>query len=266
MPPQDPLIRAISRLAEDLPAELAERIATDLEAHGPTGWPQLRRQVMRSVAHASVHKQLEQLLDVWETQAPPVDATAVALALRAAAQTAVYQRQQQKVELVWTGPDTGIVPLRRTDQALLQLIREAEETLHIVSFAVYKVTAVAQALVAAAARGVRICIYLETPEASAGRMSNDPMRALGKAVTASATIFIWPREQRTAAGADRVGALHAKVALADARTLLISSANLTQHAMTLNMEMGLIVRGGPLPAQVAAHLARLVDQGVFRPL
>jgi hypothetical protein len=29
------------------------------------------------------------------------------------------------------------------------------------------------------------------------------------------------------------------------------------------MEMGVLVHGGPLPAQVEAHLARLVEQGVF---
>jgi phosphatidylserine/phosphatidylglycerophosphate/cardiolipin synthase-like enzyme len=45
--------------------------------------------------------------------------------------------------------------------------------------------------------------------------------------------------------------------------MLISSANLTGHAMTLNMELGLLVHGGPLPAQVETHLERLVERGVF---
>jgi phosphatidylserine/phosphatidylglycerophosphate/cardiolipin synthase-like enzyme len=45
--------------------------------------------------------------------------------------------------------------------------------------------------------------------------------------------------------------------------MLISSANLTEYAMTLNMEMGLLVRGGPLPGQVQSHLTRLVEKGVF---
>lgn len=33
--------------------------------------------------------------------------------------------------------------------------------------------------------------------------------------------------------------------------------------MTLNMEMGILVRGGPLPGRVQVHLARLIEQGVF---
>ena len=62
----------------------------------------------------------------------------------------------------------------------------------------------------------------------------------------------------------RHGSLHAKVAIADGRVMLISSANLTEYAMTLNMELGVMMYGGPLPAQVEAHLGRLAEQGVFR--
>jgi phosphatidylserine/phosphatidylglycerophosphate/cardiolipin synthase-like enzyme len=45
--------------------------------------------------------------------------------------------------------------------------------------------------------------------------------------------------------------------------MLVSSANLTEYALTLNMEMGILVRDGPLPGQVKVHLDRLVEQGVF---
>ena len=48
--------------------------------------------------------------------------------------------------------------------------------------------------------------------------------------------------------------------------MLISSANLTEYAMTLNMELGVLIRGGPQPGQVQAHLTRLVERGVFQPL
>jgi phosphatidylserine/phosphatidylglycerophosphate/cardiolipin synthase-like enzyme len=57
--------------------------------------------------------------------------------------------------------------------------------------------------------------------------------------------------------------LHAKIALADGRAMLISSANLTEYAMTLNMEMGILVRGGSLPVQVEKHLKRLSEMGIF---
>ena len=43
--------------------------------------------------------------------------------------------------------------------------------------------------------------------------------------------------------------MHAKAAIADKRAALATSANLTGHALDLNMELGLIVRGGPVPAR-----------------
>jgi len=34
--------------------------------------------------------------------------------------------------------------------------------------------------------------------------------------------------------------------------------------MMLNMEMGVLIRGGSLPGDVARHLERLVERGEFR--
>ena len=62
----------------------------------------------------------------------------------------------------------------------------------------------------------------------------------------------------------RHGPLHARVAIADGRVMLISSANLTEYALTLNMELGVLIHGGPAPGRVAEHLARLVELGTFR--
>ena len=44
----------------------------------------------------------------------------------------------------------------------------------------------------------------------------------------------------------------------DARWLFLSSANLTEYAFTINMELGVLVTGGKMPAQVQEHFDRLV--------
>lgn len=160
----------------------------------------------------------------------------------------------------WADNQGGLRP----DPALLQLINDAQETLHIVSFAVYKPEAMSQAIVNAAQRGVSVSVYLETPDASQGRVAFDTIGALGGEVAQSAQIYVWPQEERLQTTDGRHGSLHAKIAVADGQTMLISSANLAEYAMTLNMEMGLLVRGGVLPVQVETHLQRLVDQGVFQ--
>jgi hypothetical protein len=44
----------------------------------------------------------------------------------------------------------------------------------------------------------------------------------------------------------------------------IASANLAEFAMNLNMELGVLVRGGELPGQVRLHFERLIGAGALR--
>ena len=46
--------------------------------------------------------------------------------------------------------------------------------------------------------------------------------------------------------------------------MLVSSANLTEYAMTLNMELGILVCGGAMPGQVEKHLCKRIELNVFR--
>jgi phosphatidylserine/phosphatidylglycerophosphate/cardiolipin synthase-like enzyme len=59
------------------------------------------------------------------------------------------------------------------------------------------------------------------------------------------------------------GVLHVKCAAADGRWLFLSSANLTANAFSVNMELGLLVGGGPLPGQVDGLFGRLIAAGVL---
>jgi phosphatidylserine/phosphatidylglycerophosphate/cardiolipin synthase-like enzyme len=263
MSSQQRLAQEIHRLVADLPDELVDGLAGALSQTGPANWPQMRAGVMNAVAQPGVRERVGEFLDFWHSHTPHVAPESVVLGLLAAAQVEGHHRQHQRLELVWTGPDSRIIPLRRTDQALLQLINHAQKTLHIVSFAVYRAEAITRALVEAAQRGVSTAIYLETPDASERKIAYDTIKALGGDVPQHARIYVWPLDKRPQAEDGKHGSLHAKIALADGQTMLISSANLTEYAMTLNMEMGVLVHGGPLPAQVERHLEWLVEQGVF---
>ncbi|MDY7076593.1 MAG: DISARM system phospholipase D-like protein DrmC [Chloroflexota bacterium] len=260
------LAQEIHRLVADLPIELVNGLANALIEVNTANWQRLRVQAISAVARPTVRERVGEFLDFWQSNTPAASAESVSLGLLAAAHLEEHHREYQRLELVWTGPDSHVIPLRRTDQALLQLINGAQGTLHIVSFAVYKIEAISHAIVNAAQRGVSVAIYLETPDASEGRIAFDTIQALGREVAQRARIYVWPLEKRLKAADGKHGSLHAKLALADGQTMLISSANLTGYAMTLNMEMGLLVHGGPLPAQVETHLERLVEQRVFQPV
>ena len=43
-----------------------------------------------------------------------------------------------------------------------------------------------------------------------------------------------------------------------------ASANLTEYAVNLNMELGTLIRGGPLPGMVAERFMGLMESGVLR--
>lgn len=56
------------------------------------------------------------------------------------------------------------------------------------------------------------------------------------------------------------------VDLIDQAMVLIGSADLTGAAFERNLECGLLIRGGPVPAKISAHVCRLADLGVLRTL
>ncbi|MGB7086236.1 MAG: phospholipase D-like domain-containing protein, partial [Phormidesmis sp.] len=64
----------------------------------------------------------------------------------------------------------------------------------------------------------------------------------------------------------RHGSLHMKVAIADRQHLFITSANLTHYALSLNMEMGLLVHSKTIACQVSEHLDQLIQQSIISSL
>jgi phosphatidylserine/phosphatidylglycerophosphate/cardiolipin synthase-like enzyme len=170
------------------------------------------------------------------------------------------------LELVWTGPNPQSTPLRRTDQALLQLIHSAKEKLLIVSFAVYKVPEIANALDNALNRGVSLQIVAEAPKESEGKIAYSLVATFGPDILDRAQVLVWPIEQRPKDSFGRYGSLHAKCAVADGRWVFLSSANLTHYALTLNMEMGTLIHNQRMANEILCQFQTLVESEVLRPI
>ena len=64
----------------------------------------------------------------------------------------------------------------------------------------------------------------------------------------------------------RHASLHAKAAIADDKLAFVTSANLTGYALERNMELGLLVRGGYVPALLAKHFEDLKGRGELVPI
>jgi phosphatidylserine/phosphatidylglycerophosphate/cardiolipin synthase-like enzyme len=117
--------------------------------------------------------------------------------------------------------------------------------------------------VRAAGRGVRLTIILETPDRIEGRGEYSTIQALGRDVAACSTVYYWPREHRPIGEKGKVGLLHVKCVVADGHWLFLSSANLTRYAFNLNMELGVLITGGPDPQAVEGVFADLIVNGAL---
>lgn len=174
--------------------------------------------------------------------------------------------ENSRLDVLWTGPSPAANTFRRTEQALLEIVASATRELWLISFAGYRLPNVRDALLAAADRDVRIRMVIESPEESQGKVTFSTLEGLGHRLAEVADVYVWPLAKRPRDERGRHGSLHVKCALADDEHLFVSSANLTEFAMNLNMELGVLARGGALPASIGAHFRWLMEERILMPV
>ncbi len=255
-------LEGVRGVAETLAPAVVAPVAAAIAGTEPGRWGLLRLRAQDVAGGPAAREAVGRLIACWEREAPELAPAAAAATLEAMAHCAAQARAAQTLEIAWTGP-TSSLPLRRTAQALRQLIDAAERELLIVAFAVYDIPEISAALIRAAERGVALRLAIESPKEAAGHVAYDGLLAFSPQLRQRARVYRWPPEQRPKDAAGRHGSLHVKCAVADERALFISSANLTHYALNLNMEMGLLIHGGDLPRQVARHFEDLVHAGVL---
>ena len=202
---------------------------------------------------------VDQLINAW--RASSVSAEELALMLLAAGHVFAKAASDQSTELVWTGPTTPFVSARRTEQALLQVINAAKQTLFVTSFVAYDVLTIVKALNEASERGVVTSMLLESSQHHGGIITFD---AIGKMrmLVPTARLYAWHAKDYPFSD----GCVHAKVAVGDGNMCFITSANLTGYAMEKNMEAGVLISGGHIPRLLDDHLRSLVDTKLVSPV
>jgi cardiolipin synthase len=249
------LLAAVSELVSIVSSDRVAALATKVRGADATKVGDLGAGLLS----ANAGDALKRLVDVWK--ASTTSGETLAAMLLAAAHAFRHAESRQTVELVWTGPTTELVPARRTEQALIQVISAAKHRLFITSYVAYDIESIAKALRSAAERGVIIEFLMELSSAKGGKVSIDPMGNL-RNIVPDARFYIW--KDKDAAFVN--GSVHAKVAVADGLFCFITSANLTGYAMDQNMEAGVLISGAPLPEQLHRHLEALVITGIVIPV
>ncbi len=246
------LLDAVFAMASQVSPEKVKSIASKIhQTTREMAATALSGAVGTSVASSVV----SELVGAW--QSTNISAAELASMLVASSHGIQRAAAEQSIELVWTGPTTPYVSTRRTEQALLQVINAAEQTLFITSFVVYDVSTIVKALNEANNRGVAILMLLELSQDHGGSITFDAIGKM-KTLVPGARLYAW----RNKADLFHDGSVHAKVAVADGRMCFITSANLTGHAMEKNMEAGVLVTDGQIPKLLNEHLLSLVDTRV----
>lgn len=254
---------AAARLADRLPYSVMLAVSGGVTQHRSLAEPAARQAILQSLPTPDFRDATADFLDQWRSRAASVGAEAVAVALVTAAKSELDHRQHETVEIVWTGPEPAETRFRQTEQAILEVVNTATKRLTVVSYAVYRIPRIREALVAAANRGVGIRLIVETPNRIEGQGEYNCLLALGENVASACSVFYWPHENRQRDDNGKTGILHVKCAVADAHRMYLSSANLTEYAFSINMELGLLVTGGKAPGQVERHFERLINEGIL---
>jgi phosphatidylserine/phosphatidylglycerophosphate/cardiolipin synthase-like enzyme len=233
---------ACLQLAEELPASLMEVLICQLRARG----------VMR-IPNPTYQLRVDEFLSRWgeigERLAPMLE---VALAAK---------RNAPTTELVWTGPATMAVPVRRTEQVLFDLIRCAQYRLTLASFGVFQIPRLVDELEHSITRGVSIRFVLGDRESVHDHEIDRQRRQLGRMVADRALILQWQEEKRPRDEQGRSGLMHMKIAVADSQVAFFTSANLTEAALERNMEIGVLIRGGQMPNSIERLVDQLIETG-----
>ena len=259
------VLACIATATRELPESVVEAVAEALEAMPGSDLSEHRIEALVNGVPGSAHRlQLKMLFRCAAQTGLGLSPLALAWALRgAAAQDAGY-RALEHIDFVWTGPQTPFLTPRRSDGALIEVIDRSSRELYVATFAAYRVPAVRVALGRAVERGVTVRLILETTPASGGKVGFDPLPALTPELLGQIEVYTWPYDRRPTDDLGRRGSLHMKCAVADAELVLVSSANLTEFAFDLNMELGVLIRSETMGRRLTHHLESLIHQGTLR--
>lgn len=241
-----------------LSREYALRFSRLLRAHAAFSEVTGAR-IMREIPNDGARDRISVLIAEL-TACSGISPQAAAFGIECALDAADRNAEAQSVDLVWTGPESSEISVRRSAAVLLQLIEGTQSDLIIMSFASFRIPDAEAALARAADRGVRLYLIVETAEESSGRYRGAGTSAFSAlAHRANVAYYCWPKEKRPDGGL-----MHAKAVIADGRSALITSANLTERAIDSNIELGLLIHGESVSKRLRGHILSLIASGEFQ--
>jgi phosphatidylserine/phosphatidylglycerophosphate/cardiolipin synthase-like enzyme len=225
----------LAALCERLPADRIVVLERVFEAVAAPDDPLLSRFIAAQPA-AGLAYQLREITRVWRAEAPDTTGAGLALALA----TARSIPRPRPAQVVVSGPMSASLPARLTSGVALDVIRSANTSLLIASFAAHGARDVMTEIGRAVGRGVRVDLLLEESTQAAAAFAALPDK-----------VHVWHRVGTSAV-------LHAKLVAADRHTAFLGSANLTDRALSDNIELGVVLRDPHVVEPLVDHFRWLL--------
>ena len=187
-----------------------------------------------------------------------------------ATERARQQADEDRIQMVWTGPDQEGPSVRDTGVVARELLGQAERSLLITTFSVSRgsmtFAPVHQAMERNPTLNVTLILHVDMSEHSLFR---------DRAATAFAEEFWsakWPWPQRPKVYYDPRGIAehrmdralqHAKCIVSDSERVFVTSANYTESGHLRNVELGVVIRDRILARRVEGQFNNLLAQSLL---
>lgn len=202
------------------------------------------------------------------------DAIAQMLEMLAADREEAERAADQRVELVWSGPEVEGAATRDTAVVVRDLFRTARKSVLVAGYAVYDGATVFEALWQRWAERPELSIelYLNVARPDGDK---DPDDIIVARYRHRFFTYDWPWERRPNVFYDPrsllmtngpKSVLHAKCVVIDDAKAFVTSANLTEAAQYRNIEAGVLLHDIHLATRLSEQFRQLQMRGFVRPL
>ena len=205
---------------------------------------------------------------VWATDFASVNASTISLILRTVSAAVENERTSNpSAQVVWTGPKVNGSYFRATRQVVRELVSHSTDHMLVVGYWLAGtagnlsiineiVDSIAEAV---REREVEVSMVLDTGSRPDGSSNYDVLQSLWPTDLPLPNLLTWNIPDN-----EPHLKIHAKVIVCDRKEALVTSANLTQHALERNIEMGLHIHGDAC-MRITQHFELLETQGILEP-
>jgi phosphatidylserine/phosphatidylglycerophosphate/cardiolipin synthase-like enzyme len=163
-------------------------------------------------------------------------------------------KQKESVDLVVTAPDSFNIKTKKTKSVVENLINHADKSIIMTGYSVSDYfSALLDKIIDKSQQGVYVRFYVNDIEKQ--RHTLDRMFAYN-----SKYLQLFEFEKQD----DKMAASHAKILVVDSKKALVSSANLSYHGLTGNVEMGLLIDSKEMAKKIEELFKEMVRMRVFK--